>query len=129
MTGKAQFKSVALDVDLKDIAPHFERQRIVAVRFIRNCVMCICVFILLAALLSRAPAIPLWVLIGIAVVPMIFFGREILKWSKPIELEHFRSQAGVTVFGVWREKGQEREFDAFIEALHTAIVASQEKPN
>jgi hypothetical protein len=127
MTGKAPFKTLTLDVDLKDIAPHFDRQRLVAFRFIRNSMLCICAIVLLATLLSRIASIPTWALIGGALLLSSGFMREILKWSRPIEVEPFRSHAGVTVFEVWREKGYERAFDEFIESLHAAVIASQER--
>jgi hypothetical protein len=127
MTGKAPFKTLALDVDLKDIAPHFDRQRVVAFRFIRNSIMCICAIVLLASLLSHVQSIPTWVLVGGAVLLSAGFMREILKWSRPIEVEPFRSHAGVTIFEVWREKGHEEAFDEFIQSLHAAVIANQER--
>jgi len=121
MTGKAPFKNLALDVDLNDIVPHFVRIRVVAFRFIRNCIMCIVAIVLLMSLLSHVVWIPSWVLVGGAVLLSSGFVRGIFKWSRPIELEQLNSQAGLPILEIWREKGQEREFDAFIEALREAV--------
>lgn len=127
MTGKTPFKMLALDVNLKDIAPHFNRHRLIAFRFIRNSMMCICAVILLAAFLSQLLSIPTWILIVGAGFISFGFLREILKWSRPIEFEPFQNHIGDTVFEVWREKGHEKAFDEFIQSLHAAVIASQEK--
>jgi len=131
MTGEAPFKKLSLDVDLGDIAPHFQRLRFIGYRFIRNCMMCICAIVLLASLLSRFPAIPIWLVLGPAALLILGFLREMVKWCRPIEAETFRSHAGAVVFEVLREKGEESGFDAFIGALHAAITASQQskQPN
>ena len=81
MTGKAPFRTLSLDVDLKDIAPHCDRQRLVAFRFIRNGMMCICAIVLLASLLSHVQSIPTWGLVVGAGLLSSGFMREILKWS------------------------------------------------
>jgi hypothetical protein len=129
--GKHGFGDFKLDVDLGDIAPHFERVRCFNHGALRRATIYLSIVAAVALLFSRQSVVPS-VAVGVITLLVASPGIIILfRFSRLIEIEQFRSRtAGVVVFDMIREKKKAAEFDGFVESLRAAVLKAQpEKEN
>lgn len=115
ISGKRGFNKVELDVDLRDVSPHFERRKwrsIVMVAFPLG----IAIVTALLALLVPFPPVSL-----IAGMFTLGFFWAAIRNAMPIELVTFRDRTGIPVFEVLKGENQDIEFERFIADLTTAI--------
>jgi hypothetical protein len=127
ISGKPGFTTFKLDVDLADIAPHFERVTCYNHGALRRSAIYIGVVAVVASLFRSQIVVPFeWIVLaafGVALPGIITF----VRFLRPLEIEQFRSQAGVVVFDVVRVKRQAEEFESYVELLRTAVLNAQTK--
>jgi len=121
VAGSRGASKIEMDVDLRDISPHFERRRwrsfvMVAIPLGVACLAALIVW------LVPFPPVTL-----IAVMFTLGFLWTALRNVAPIEYVTFRNKSGVPVFQVIKGEKQEIEFEKFIAELSATIRSGPEK--
>jgi len=125
ITGKQGFGRFETDVDLADVAPHFQRTKHFLYAALRRATIYLFVVVLAASLVAGQRAVPPFVIALIAMVLALPGIAILFRFSTPIEVETFRSRSGIVVFDLIREKKQAADFDAYVEILRKAVLSAQ----
>jgi hypothetical protein len=131
ISGKPGFTEFKLDVNLADIAPHFERVTCYNHGALKRSAIYIGVVAFLASLFRGQTIVSFDWIMAVAFVVALPGIITFVRFLRRLELEQFRSQTGVIVFDVVRVKKQAEEFESYIELLRAAVLSAQrnKEPN
>jgi hypothetical protein len=124
--GKQGFGDFTLEVDLADIASHFERVKCINRGAIRRAVTYLGIVAVVAVLFTRQTFVPPIVVALAAFLVALPSLIVLFRFSRLIEIEQFRSRAaGVVVFDLILENKKAAEFEDFVKVLRSAVTAAQ----
>jgi hypothetical protein len=130
ISGKQGFGRFNSEIRLGDVAPHFERVTWIHHIALRRATIYLAIVAGIASICAQLISVPGIVLVCIAAFVASPALIVLFRFSRPLEIERFKSHAGVILFDVIREKKQAAEFDAYIQMLRAAILEAQpQKPN
>lgn len=116
---------IHLDVDLRDVAPHFERRIWRSYVMIGLPLAVACVTALLTWSLRFQQTVPYEPLLLIGAIVTAGFIWTAFQNLAPIEFVTFRSKSGVPVFDVVKAKNQATDFEEFVSRLEGSVRSSE----